>query len=130
MKKYTDLVKINNFRDRLEYLKLNQEMFYPTFGAERYLNQNFYNSKKWRRVRDGIILRDGGYDLGNGPVIHGSIIVHHINPITAEDIYEMNPLIYDEDNLISCSRYIHDLITFGKREPIIHDRKEGDTILW
>lgn len=134
-KSYSELIKLNSFEERFEYLKLTGVIGESTFGGKRYLNQEFYKSSEWKRCRNSIIIRDNGCDLGcEGYEIGGIIIVHHINPITIDDIIHRRPKIFDPENLISTSYKTHEAITYnGKvdfliRKPI--ERKKNDTCLW
>lgn len=133
LRTYTELIRIPTFEERLEYLKLDGVIGEDTFGFNRYLNQDFYHSDEWKAIRREVIIRDNGWDLGiEDRDIIGPIYVHHMNPITADDIINFTPKVYDLNNLISCSRNTHDAITFGteiiNRDPII--RFPGDTCPW
>ena len=121
---------------RFEYLKLNDKRVgEETFGCNRYLNQIFYKSSDWLRVRDFVIVRDNGCDLGmsDRPIV-GPIMVHHINPITKEDLLNQSPKLFDPNNLICCSKLTHDQIHYGDGSMLIQDqpleRYENDTIPW
>lgn len=99
MKTYRELQRLRSFLDRFEYLKLSGTVGKSTFGYDRYLNQMLYTSRRWRRTRDDIIVRDSGCDLGiEEYTIHDRIIVHHINPITIDDVEEDRDLVYDPEN--------------------------------
>ena len=134
IKSYSELCKIKSFEDRYTYLKLNGKVGEATFGFDRYLNQLLYTSKRWRKVRDEVIIRDNGCDLGvNGYEINDKIIVHHMNPITIEDIEEERDEIFDPDYLICVSEMTHKAIHYGDERllpklPI--KRYPGDTKLW
>lgn len=133
LRTYSELITFPTFEERLEYLKLDGVIGEDTFGFNRYLNQKFYDSDEWKSIRREVIIRDNGCDLGvEGYEIMGAIYVHHINPITPEDIINFTPLVYDLNNLISCSRNTHDAITYGtaiiNRDPVI--RFPGDTCPW
>ena len=131
---YSELKNLKTFIDRYNYLKLNGSVGVETFGYERYLNQNLYRSRRWKKARDIVIIRDNGCDLGiEGYDIYDKIIVHHINPLTPEDIEEDADWIYDPEYLISSSSRTHEAIHFGDasllpKEPII--RKPNDTCPW
>ena len=121
---------------RFEYLKLNDKRVgEETFGCNRYLNQIFYKSSDWLRVRDFVIVRDNGCDLGmmDRPIV-GPIMVHHINPITKKDLLNRSPKLFDPNNLICCSKLTHDQIHYGDGSMLIQDqpleRYENDTIPW
>ena len=131
---YSDLIKIPTFEDRFEYLKLMPEENYHALRKFRYLNQRFYNSVEWRSVRNQVRLRDNGMDLGcEGHDILGRIYIHHMNPITIEDLENGSPKLLDLENLISCSFDTHEAITYSDvnllPKPLV-ERKPGDTKLW
>lgn len=134
IKTYSELITFPTFRERFEYLKLNGQVGLDTFGHDRYLNQILYTSPEWRRCRNGIIIRDNGCDLGcEGYEIHGKILIHHINPITVEDILNRNPMVFDPENLISSAHITHNAIHYGDvslliTEPI--ERSRNDTCPW
>ena len=131
---YSDLKYIDSFKERYLYLQLHGRVAEETFGYDRYVNQQLYKSHKWVKTRREIIIRDNGCDLGvDGYELDNHIIVHHINPITLEDIEEERDIIFNPENLICCSSRTHKAIHFGDesllpREPII--RRPGDTCLW
>lgn len=135
MKSYNELITIPTFEERFRYLKVYGVIGNQTFGYDRYLNQKLYNtSREWKRVRDKVILRDNGCDLGcDGFEIYGKIIVHHINPITVEDIVACNPCVFDLNNLISTSHNTHNAIHYGDEKLLIVapiERKQYDTCPW
>jgi len=131
---YSELRTYKTFIDRYNYLKLRGSVGIETFGFDRYLNQVLYRSRRWRRTRDGIILRDNGCDLGvEGYDIYDKIIIHHMNPLTIEDIENDVDEIYDPEFLISVSFNTHQAIHYGDenllpKEPI--ERKPYDTCPW
>ena len=133
-KSYKQMQQLKTFEERFEYLKLQGIAFAETFGHDRYLNQMFYRSDKWKSVRDRVILRDEGCDLGmEGYEIVDAVIVHHINPITEQDILDDTPILYDLNNLICCSHNTHNAIHYGDagllpKAPI--ERKPFDTCPW
>lgn len=131
---YSELSRLKTFDERFEYLKLDGKVAKPTFGFERYLNQLFYTSGPWREARDKVIIRDNGCDLGlDGYEIFGRIYVHHMNPITAEDIRLRRPWILDPEFLICVSWDTHQAITFGDKNLLVKlmvERRPGDTKLW
>lgn len=140
-KSYSELQKLRTFKERYEYLKLNGHVGEDTFGSKRYLNQVLYSSAEWKRLRDAVIIRDNGCDLGiagrdlniNSKRGTNKIIVHHINPITVDDIIKGNPLVLDMDNLITVSHMTHEAIHYGDEELLIEDyveRTENDTCPW
>lgn len=131
---YSELCKFSTIEDRYEYLKLNGSVGKQTWGWDRYFNQRFYRSVEWKRVRDVVILRDGGCDLGiPGFEIRSKILIHHMNPIWIEDIRYGNADILDPEFLITTCELTHQAIHYGSKEllpqvPII--RRAGDTRLW
>lgn len=132
---YGELVRLPTFEERYEYLKLSSLVGDSTFGYERYLNQAFYRSPEWKRVRRQVILRDKGCDLGiEGRDILDRIEIHHITPITIDDIETASSILLDPDNLICCSPNTHKAIHYGESnlitpsEPTI--RKPNDTCPW
>lgn len=131
---FSELRKIKSFEERFEYLKLAGEVGKSTFGFDRYLNQAFYNSKLWLHARDVVITRDNGCDLGSidHPIIT-RIIIHHMNPVTIEDLEEGESSLIDPEYLISVSHKTHLALHYGdanllEKDPII--RKPGDTSPW
>lgn len=133
-KTYSELVRLPTFTERLHYLLLDGTVAAPTFGANRYLNQKLYRSTDWQRVRRLVIIRDGGNDLGvEGYSIEGAILIHHINPITEEMILNVDPEIFNLDNLILTTRNTHNIIHYGDAGLIKEDwqpRTPNDTIPW
>lgn len=134
-KSYNELITIPTFEERFRYLKVYGVIGNQTFGYDRYLNQKLYNtSREWKRIRDKVILRDNGCDLGcEGFEIYGKIIIHHINPITVEDIVACNPCVFDLNNLISTSHNTHNAIHYGDEKSLIVapiERKQYDTCPW
>ena len=134
MKTYTELSKLQTFKDRFEYLKLSGGVGQETFGFDRYLNQKFYNLPEWKRVRREVILRDAGCDLGlDGYEIGGKVYIHHMNPITQKDILRRDDSILDPEFLICVSHETHNALHYGSIEmlyPELVERQEGDTTLW
>lgn len=129
------MAKLRTFEERFEYLKLSAKIGESTFGFERHINQVFYRSPEWKRVRREIILRDDGCDLGcDGLEIFGRIEIHHINPITIDDIENREDILLDPNNLICISPETHkalhfgDISILGNREPTV--RKPNDTCPW
>lgn len=133
-KKFSEIKRLKTFQERYEYLRLRGGVGVETFGADRFLNQDFYRSKEWRSVRDKVIVRDNGCDLGlPGYEIYDKIYIHHMNPITPEDILDWNDDIINPEYLICVSFDTHNAIHFGDESllpklPI--ERKPGDTKLW
>ena len=134
MRTYTELIMLPTFEERFHYLELKGVVGAQTFGFERYLNQNFYTSQEWQRVRREVIIRDNGCDLGvDGYTIFGRVILHHMNPITSEDILKQTGLLLNPEFLICVSHTTHNAIHYGSEEllpkgPI--DRKPNDTCPW
>lgn len=131
---YSELCKLSTFKERFDYLKLGGVVGEETFGWDRYINQLLYKSPRWRRTRDHIIVRDNGCDLGlDGYNIHGKVLVHHINPITVEDITYDRDCVYDLENLISTALLTHNAIHYGDENLLISDpieRTMNDTCPW
>lgn len=136
IKKYSELIKLKTFKERFEYLKLDSNIGDETFGFNRYLNQNFYKSKEWLNIRNKIIIRDRGCDLGlsDREIIDGKILVHHINPITKEDLNNNTNILLDPENLITVTKNTHDAIHYGSEESLINievqERQKNDTCPW
>ena len=133
-KSYSELIKLNTYEDRLKYLKLDGKVGAETFGYDRYLNQVFYKSDEWKSVRNEVIVRDGACDLGiEDRDIYGTILVHHINPITLDDIKNRSAKLTDPENLISTTKNTHDCIHYGNiamLSTMPTERSRNDTIPW
>ena len=131
---YSELITIPTFEERFEYLKLNGSVGLETFGHDRYLNQILYNSPEWRRFRPEIIVRDNGCDLAcEGYEIFGKILIHHINPITAKDILNRNPKVFDPENVVTTVHNTHNAIHYGDKNLLITEpieRSRNDTCPW
>ena len=131
---YSELVTYRTFEERFEYLSLKSRIGESTFGFERWMNQTFYRSKEWRDLRHDIIVRDNGCDLGiEGFEIPKAPIIHHIVPMTVDDLEEGNPLCLDPDNLITTSHNTHNAIHYGDKSLLPQEyveRRAGDTKLW
>ena len=131
---YSELKKLTTFEERFEYLRLKGEVGKDTFGFDRYLNQIFYKSPEWKSVRDFVIVRDNGCDLGlDGYEIHGQILIHHMNPISREDILSHSEILLDPEYLISTVLRTHNAIHYGDKSllstaPI--ERRKNDTCPW
>lgn len=133
IKRYSEMTQYLTFEERYTYLKLKGKVGAQTFGYERHVNQLLYKSKRWRNLRDEIIIRDNGWDLGcEDYMIPGKMLVHHINPITLEDIENESPCVYRHSNLITTSLDTHNAIHFGKELTIIRhvERTRNDTSPW
>ena len=134
IKRYSELITIPTFEERFRYLKLSGYVGEETFGSDRYLNQQFYRSDEWRAIRDYVIVRDDGCDIGiEGRQIIGNIIVHHMNPITKDDILNRTKYLLDPEYLICTIKNTHDAIHYGDENILIKDpviRKPNDTCPW
>lgn len=134
IKSYRELASLTTFDERFKYLEIGGKIGIDSFGFDRYLNQNFYHSPQWLEVRNKIILRDNGFDLGVEGYPVNRIIIHHINPITVEDVLENNPDIFNPNYLISCSHATHNAIHYGNESYLdkfkVIERKPNDTIPW
>ena len=133
-KSYSELIKLETFEERFEYLKLNGRVGESTFGYDRYLNQLFYTTAEWKAARNLVIIRDNGCDLGiDDRIIGGRIFIHHIDPITKEDILNRHPKLFDPENLICVSKLTHDAIHYGDESLLIIapiERTRYDTCPW
>ena len=133
-KTYRELIEIPLYKDRFEYLKLTGIVGRETFGFNRFLNQQFYTSSKWRSIRSQVIIRDDGCDLAHEDYpIFGRIHIHHINPVTIDMIDNDSSALYDLDNLVCVSEEMHRAIHYGDASSILLDyvpRYPGDTKLW
>lgn len=133
-KRYDELIRYHTLEDRFKYLALHGQVGEATFGFDRYLNQQFYTSREWRSVRQKVILRDKGCDLGiEGYEIHSGLYIHHLNPMTVEDITSGNPDILDPQYLITCTHQTHNAIHYGDANLLPKEhvpRRPGDTKLW
>lgn len=131
---YKDLSKLNTFEERFRYLKLLSKVGVETFGFDRYINQRFYRSAEWKRVRDTVIMRDNGCDLGiKDRVIFGKVLIHHMNPIAVTDIDNCSDILLNPDYLITVSLLTHNAIHFGDENQLIRvpkERKPNDTCPW
>lgn len=140
---YSELIQFETFDERLEYLRLYGQVGEDTFGFDRYLNQLFYKSREWLAIRNQVITRDGGCDLAIQDIdpitgqriyeIHDRILIHHINPLTKDDILNKTEFLLNPEYLICTSKFTHDFIHYGNREfiskgPII--RTKNDTCPW
>lgn len=133
IKTYSELITIPTFLDRFKYLQMSGKVGIETFGRDRYLNQILYKSSEWKRFRNRIIIRDDGCDLATpGFDIHGKIIIHHINPISVEDIINRSPCIFDEENVVCVSFNTHNAIHYGDESLLILpiERRPNDTCPW
>ena len=131
---YNELMLLPTFEERFEYLKLSGRVGEETFGFDRWLNQKFYRSSEWKHLRDQVIIRDNGCDLGvEGREIYGKILIHHMNPISKKDILERTDLLLNPMYLISVTKQTHDAIHYSDdsilmKDPIVRSR--NDTCPW
>ena len=131
---YRECIQLSTFQERYRYLQIGGQVGKETFGFDRYLNQMLYRTSEWKRFRRDMIVRDNGCDLGcEGYEIYGNILIHHINPITVDDVINRNPCIFDPNNVICTSLNTHNAIHYGDEtllitEPVV--RKPNDTCPW
>lgn len=135
MKTYTECISLPTFEERFEYLKLSGGVGMETFGSSRYLNQIFYGTPEWKRARRDVIARDEGCDLAHPDrPINTKIYVHHINPITVDDILQRRDFLFDPENLISISFNTHNAVHYGDASLLIPskpiERKPFDQAPW
>lgn len=134
IKTYSELITLPTFKERFNYLRLDGFVGRETFGFDRYINQIFYRSQKWKSVRDFVIIRDNGCDLGvEGYEIHGKILIHHMNPITIDDILTESDYLLDPEFLISTIHNTHNAIHYGDEDLLITmpvERTKHDTCPW
>lgn len=134
IRRYSELIKLPTFEERFEYLKLGGTVGEYTFGFDRYLNQDFYRSKEWKRIRDQVIIRDNGCDLGaEGWDIHGRIYIHHMNPLSIEDITAQSDFLLNPEYLISTTHNTHNAIHYGDSNLLMLgpiERTAHDTSPW
>lgn len=134
LRRYSELRRLETFEERYEYLKLDGVVGASTFGFDRWINQEFYRSYEWKCVRNEVITRDGGCDLGiEGYEIHHNLLIHHMNPVSAHDIQHGSEWVLDPNFLITTSLKTHNAIHYGNasllpRGPVT--RRSGDTKLW
>lgn len=134
IKTYSELRRFDTFEDRFDYLNLVGVVGKSTFGFERHLNQKFYRSAQWRNIRDHVIARDKGMDLGiDGYEIYDRPIIHHMNPMTSQDLIHGNQDVLDPEFLITVTHNTHNAIHYGDRsllpQPLL-ERRPNDTIPW
>ena len=131
---YSELIQLPTFEDRFDYLRLDGVVGKDTFGFDRYLNQQFYRSSEWKRIRNQVIVRDNGCDLGIDEYeIHGRILIHHMNPISIEDLQYMSDLLMNPEYLICVSHRTHNAIHYGDESLIVTapiERSQNDTCPW
>lgn len=131
---YSELSRLETFEERFDYLSLAADVADRTFGGERWINQDFYRSFEWRRIRQAVIARDLGCDLGvEGYEIYDKVIIHHMNPMTRNDIAFGDPKIVNPEFLITVTHNTHNAIHYGSRNTLSNqfvERRPGDTRLW
>lgn len=131
---YSDLILLPTFEERFKYLQLNGRVGDDTFGFDRYINQNFYRSAEWKRIRDLVIMRDNGCDLAlEGHEIYGRILIHHMNPITVKDVELSTEYLMNSEYLICVTHNTHNAIHYGDEKllmkgPVV--RTKNDTCPW
>lgn len=134
MKTYSEMMKYDTYEDRLRYLITNSKVGEDTFGYDRYLNQMFYKSAEWKHIRDDVILRDNGCDLGIEGMNLSKVLIHHMNPISKFDILNRTDLLMNPEYLVCVSHDTHNAIHYGDVETVANKygviRTEGDTKLW
>lgn len=134
IKRYSELILLPTFEERYKYLQLNGVIGDETFGFDRYINQMFYRSQEWRQVRDYVIVRDNGCDLGiEDHEIRGKILIHHMNPIGIKDIQQVNKFLLDPEYLITTMLSTHNAIHYGDESLLVKDpieRSKNDTCPW
>lgn len=131
---WRELVRLETFEERYRYLMLKGEVGHSTFGQDRYLNQRFYTSREWRDLRHEIIARDLGCDMAlEGYPVHERITIHHMNPLTIDDILDDIDYAMDPEYLVCVSHRTHNAIHYGddriRLDPVV-ERRSGDTLLW
>lgn len=134
---YSELISIKGFVERYRYLQCNCDVGIATFAGSRWLNQTLYMSKEWKDFRNDIITRDEGYELAfwddDNYLIHGPIYIHHLNPLTKEQVLNRDPCIFDPENVVCCSHRVHNAIHYGDESllpQIYTPRYANDTIPW
>lgn len=131
---YSELIAFPTFEERFKYLQLNGQVGESTFGFDRYMNQVFYRSQKWKSIRDFVIIRDCGCDLGvEGYDIHGKIIIHHMNPLSMRDIETESDFLLNPDFLICTTHNTHNAIHYGDENLLVTapiERTKNDTCPW
>jgi hypothetical protein len=131
---YSELRRLETFEERYDYLVLRGEVGKATFGFDRWINQRFYRSREWQDVRDYVVFRDDGCDLGiPGYEIHERLMVHHMNPITSEDLEHGEDWVLDPEYLVTTTHRTHNAIHYGSDSLLLKppvERRPGDTKLW
>ena len=131
---FTGLSELETFEERYTYLRLGGGVGAETFGFDRWINQKFYRSREWRRAREFVIVRDNGCDLGvYGHEIPDNVLIHHVNPVSLDDILGREEWILDPEYLITTCHRTHQAIHYGVETlapPVVFERQPGDTKLW
>ena len=131
---YTEMMSYDSFDDRFAYLRLDGRVGKDTFGYDRYLNQAFYKSAEWKRIRNEIILRDNGCDLAHPDYqIVGRVYIHHLNPVTKKDVLDRSSILLNPEYLVCVSYDTHQAIHYGDEnllQPDLVERKPNDTCPW
>lgn len=134
IKTYSELISLPTFEERFRYLRLRGSVGEDTFGFDRYLNQAFYRSAEWKRVRDLVIIRDNGCDLAfEGREIYGRILIHHMNPISVKDIQDASDILLNPEYLICVTHATHNAIHYGDENLLVKppvERAPNDTCPW
>ena len=134
IRRFSEMKNLKTFDERFDYLKLDGTVGADTFGSDRKFNQIFYKSPEWKRIRNKIILRDNGCDLGiDGHEIHGKIFIHHMNPISIKDLEDNIDDVLDPEYLVCVSHATHNALHYGDKQLLVSnslERKKGDTKLW
>ena len=145
IRRYSELITIPTYEERFKYLQLKGAVGADTFGYDRYLNQILYNSPEWKRFRNDIIIRDNGWGLAcegyeikgwkdqEGKIHRARIIIHHMNPITVDDVLNHNPMVFDPENVITTVLNTHNAIHYGDEKLLVTGpvtRSPNDTCLW
>lgn len=134
MRTHSELIRLSTFEERFRYLRLGDSVGEETFGFDRYLNQRFYSSAEWKRIRRDVIIRDNGCDLGIADrAIGGRILIHHMNPVTRKDIIWASEILMDPEYLICVSHETHNAIHYGDESLLMAvppERKPNDACPW
>lgn len=134
IKTYSELIKMESFEERFRYLKLNGQVGMDTFGYDRVFNQRFYSSREWHNVRNQVIVRDNGCDLGvEGYELYGGIFIHHLNPIMLDDIRNATDILLNPEYLITTCHRTHNAIHYGDERLLLTapiERRQNDTCPW
>lgn len=134
IKTYSEMKRLATFEERLGYLLLSGRIGEATFGFQRFVNQSFYSSGRWREIRNQVIIRDDGCDMGLPDYpIYSRVYIHHINPVSLEQLENDDPILFDMENLVCVSYDTHAAIHYGAASyspPTVINRSPGDTKLW